>query len=323
MVAQTAKEFLKSYAKEVPQEVRDSAAAKLQEAGYGFDWQLKVMPRELLLTLLPAESMGLELTAVLYAQHMFGTQHVPGSTEVVAQLQQMIHHQRNHTAETKRLRRKGQDKGDKDDDSSSGTADDSFDAAECLKKYGMPSVEHGHLIGFGNLRQLVRTAQKAKKKAKGEHVNFIIDKAAAKCSPHWMKEKDQPPKHDMTHAHWVAAWSARTLSQLTVQAAVGQETVSFDQLLNQFLNYNRVAIEDTVKTAQCYDADLWLDLAEATKRKDKQCNPSQRLVEIDENMRTRARNNARYAVQGFRKAGGKGADKAEGKLVYKVDLGGW
>ena len=117
-----------------------------------------------------------------------------------------------------------------------------------------------------------------------------------------MKEKDQPPKQEMTHVPWVAAW--------------WEETVPFDKVLNHFLNRNRVAMEDTVQTAQCNASDLWSDSAKATKRKAAQCNPSQRLVEIDDNMRTRARSNASYAGQGSRKAWG--AQQGLVRQVVKV-----
>ena len=132
-----------------------------------------------------------------------------------------------------------------------------------------------------------------------------------------MKEKDRPQKGEMTHAHWVAAWWARTLNQLTVQAAAGEETVPFDKLLNQPLNCNRIAVEDTVRTAHAYDADLWCDLAEATKRKDKQCDPPQQLLVVDENRRTRARLSAADASLGNRKGAGKSWDIG-GKCAGKV-----
>ena len=84
-------------------------------------------------------------------------------------------------------------------------------------------------------------------------------------------------------------------------------------MLNHFLNCNRIAIEDSVRTAQVYEADLWAELAEATKRKDKQCNPSQRLMMVDENSRTRARHVAIESAQAGRKSAGKCTDKGCGK----------
>ena len=125
-----------------------------------------------------------------------------------------------------------------------------------------------------------------------------------------MKDNDKPTKTDMTHAHWVAVWWARALSQMTAQAVTDKETFSFEALLDQFLNCNRTTIEDTAKTAQRYDADIWADLAEATKRKDTECQPATQLVTMDEHRRTRARNGAAEAMNAVRALkGGKGSGK--------------
>lgn len=314
----TVRDFMDKYATEVPADVRSAVGQKLQEAGYQYEWQVTVMPREVLLTVLPPSSMGLNLTAVLHAQRVFGLHATSGGSEVTAKLGQVIKHQQAHTHEARRLRRSKRNNVDNQDESSSDTTGaESLDASGCLTKYGLASIDQCHFVSLSSMRPLVRGAKKAKKKGKGVHIDFIIDRDVSKCAPQWMRDKDRPAKGESIHAHWVAAWWARAFDQMTIQAAVGQETVPFDKLLNHFLNCNRIAIEDSVRIAQVYEADLWAELAEATKRKDKQCNPSQRLMMVDENSRTRARRVAIESAQAGRKWGGKCADKGCGKGVAK------
>jgi len=57
-----------------------------------------------------------------------------------------------------------------------------------------------------------------------------------------------------------AAWWSRALAQLTAQAASAKETVSVEALLAEFLNVNRIAVEDSSKIARSYDEQLWTDL---------------------------------------------------------------
>ena len=71
--------------------------------------------------------------------------------------------------------------------------------------------------------------------------------------PQWTTKKDKPAKGEMTHAQWVAVWWGRALGQKTIQASIAHETIPFEALLNQFLHCNRMAVQDTVRAAQCYD----------------------------------------------------------------------
>ena len=104
-----------------------------------------------------------------------------------------------------------------------------------------------------------------------------------------MKDKDKPKKDDMTHAQWVACWWSRTLGQITAQAAAGQETVSFPALVSMFLNINKIAIEDTCRTAWAYEAETWEDAEERCKRRDSTLDLEKLLVEADENRRAKGR----------------------------------
>ena len=106
-----------------------------------------VMPREVLLALFSPENQGMELTAVLHAQRSFGTPRA-ADNPVVLELQRMAEQQKVHTKEARRLRMKHGQPNDDDESSADGSGEGTFDAAECLAKYGLPSIDHGHLLGF-------------------------------------------------------------------------------------------------------------------------------------------------------------------------------
>ena len=61
-------------------------------------------------------------------------------------------------------------------------------------------------------------------------------------APQWLGDKcPKSMKADnMTHAVWVASWWSRALTQVAAQAFTKEETLSFENLLVQFLNANKV-----------------------------------------------------------------------------------
>ena len=306
-------DWLAKVAPAVHEEVRARVVAKLQEAGYEYDWQAVVLPREVLLHVFPPVTHGTELTAMHHAQHMARSVVGAESSDVAFHLQQILAQQKQQTKATKGLEKPR----NQDEVSSSDSGEDQgFDATECLKKYGLPSIDHGHLLPFDLLKTLVKAAGKRKKKSKDSNFDFLVDRDIHKCMPRWLKDKDRPPKGEMTHSHWVAAWWSRALGQLSVQAAIGHETVPFEALLNEFLHCNKMAVQETVRTAQSYDADLWSDMSEAIKRKDKACNPTKAFHDVDENRHTRARD-AAYANSAVGRPGKGFASKAIGKGTGK------
>ena len=147
--------FLAKYAAEVPEDVRARTSRKLEEAGYTFEWQVKVVPREVLLHVFPPQSHGMELTATVHAQRMALPSQAGGDVAVIEQLQKIASQQKMHAKETKRLRKTHNN----DAESSSASAcEGGLDAAECLKKYGLPSLDHGHLMPFDSLKKFVKSA---------------------------------------------------------------------------------------------------------------------------------------------------------------------
>ena len=105
----------------------------------------------------------------------------------------------------------------------------------------------------------------------------------------------------MTHAQWTAFWWSRALSQLTAQAATNKESLSVQDLLSEFLEANRISIEDPGKVGKAYDAELWESTAERCKRSDKSYIPGEVMGKRNEDTCTRVR--AQTAASSNRPAG--------------------
>ena len=83
--------------------------------------------------------------------------------------------------------------------------------------------------------------------------------------------KTNPPKtmDDIpTHAHWVASWWSRALAQLTVQGHANLESLNMSDLLTQFLNANKVIMENSNRVGWQVDNDKWSEAVDCVRRMD-------------------------------------------------------
>ena len=274
-------------------------AEGLRGTSLSTDWQLEVAPSELLQHVFPPATKGAELTLCLHVQQSAARAAAAKQPSLAKRVGKAV--------------RKGQKRGGDRDPSSSSTSSGNkeFDAAACLKAYGLPDVKHDHIVPHSVLRAL---AAKARKAARRRRV-FVAGGAMQKWRPQWMGDKHKPRPGDVTHAQWTALWWSRALAQLTVQAHAGREALSVQSLLSAFLDANRMAVEDTARVANEYDTSLWDDLAERTLRRDESCHPQAMLMSVDENRRARALKAASAAVaarqQQNTQGGGKGGHKGQ------------
>ena len=274
----TLKKFLELHAPD-DEEVRESTVQKLIEKGIETDWQLEAAPLELLLQALPPETCSKELTFAVHAQKTASRRYDASSTLAtqVGRLGKVV-------KKGARRSRRGRSRSPSSESLSSDS--DVFNAAEALKRYGLPTVPHHHMVGVRDLRPWVRAAKRAAKK--GEPT--LLGGNIAKWAPQWLPDKYKPKNpSDQSHAFWTACWWSRALSQLTLQAATGKEVLPVEALLTEFLDANRIAIEDTCRAAFEYDSDLWADTTERLRRRDPGCTPASTFSRFDENRRTRAR----------------------------------
>ena len=109
--------------------------------------------------------LGLELTVACHAQQSVNLiyRRAPHDSVVVQRLEKIVAQQKHQTKEARRLRKTN----DNDAESSSASGDEgAFDATECLKRYGLPSLDHGHFVPFDLLKRMVKSVQVARKSTK-------------------------------------------------------------------------------------------------------------------------------------------------------------
>ena len=259
----TLKRFLEQHAPD-DKGIQESTFQKLIEKGIERDWQLEAAPLELLLQALPPETCGKELTLAVHAQKAASRKH-DASSALAAQVGRL------GKVVQKGARRSRRGSSMSPSSASLSSDSDVFNAAEALKRYGLPTVPHHHMVGVKDLRPWVRAAKRTAKKG----APMLLGGNITKWAPQWVPDKGKPRNlSELTHAQWTACWWSRALSQLTLQAATGREVLPVEALLTEFLGANRIAVEDTGRAAFEYDADLWADTAERLRRRDPECTPT-------------------------------------------------
>ena len=99
----------------------------------------------------------------------------------------------------------------------------------------------------------------------------VLPGATTDFTPTWMKTPlPQRLEELQTHAHWVAASWSKALTQIATLGHTKNQTLSVEQLLTQFLNINRICIEQTQKVGWYTENEMWLNAVEATRRMDKE-----------------------------------------------------
>ena len=139
-----------------------------------------------------------------------------------------------------------------------------FNANAMLEVYGLEAVPHEHMPRSNYLEKV---AKKAKSTCAAKK-DFMAPGGVVDYWPQWMGDPPKATDQCPTHAHWCAAWWSRALTQLTAQAAAEQESVSFGTLLTEFLNLNKVAIQQNGRTAWQYDQEKWSHIHERAQRYD-------------------------------------------------------
>ena len=107
--------------------------------------------------------------------------------------------------------------------------------------------------------RLEKMEQVAKRGVRGvaDHGQFLVPGTANEYTPIWIKEQVKQLHEFKAHARWVAAFWGRALSQLAAQGHNKNETLSFSDILVEFLNMNRLAVEANNHVSWEYDRELW------------------------------------------------------------------
>ena len=159
-------------------------------------------------------------------------------------------------------------------------------------------------------RNLEEQAKKAKK-ATVKKKPFVAPGEVLDYCPQWMGA-NAPRRFnwaEMSHAHWVAAWWSRALSQLASQGHAESESVTFASLLTEFLN----------TMAWEYDRRVWTSAAEKAARKDPDLDVNKSFAAANQNELLEVKNIFGGKGEGkFGKVGthGNGGSPALRKIVF-------
>ena len=116
-------------------------------------------------------------------------------------------------------------------------------------------------------------------KARG---SFLLKEPVTDFSPTWMDDSQRPKDlaSMQSHAHGVACFRARALSQLSAQSTAGEETVSQTDLLVHFLNMNQLAVERTTRTGWEFDRTLWANLSYRIRRQEQNLDVRSEFLKV-------------------------------------------
>ena len=132
-------------------------------------------------------------------------------------------------------------------------------------------------------RDLKDFAKKAVDKAEVNEP-FITGDNVFKFGPQWLtnnpKSLDKP---GITHAKWVANWWSRSLTQIVSQGHAQVSTIAFQDLLNEFLNINQIAVEKSEALAWAYDQHVWNNIQQKAERKDESLDLQEALSTVVQN----------------------------------------
>jgi len=199
--------------------------------------------------------------------------------------------------------------------SSSEDEDDktAFDCTASLKKYGLDRIKPTHMMKNKEVKEM---AKKATAKAQDQEP-FIAGDDVLKFAPQWLlktapKYLDKP---GMSHAVWVASWWSRSLTQIASQGHAETSTMAFQDLLNEFLNINQIAVEKTEPLAWYYDKHVWNDIQQKAERKDTTINIKDALGTVVQNDLD--------AVRQRLQSGGKGMKTYDRYPPSGQSKGGW
>ena len=229
-------------------------------------WELIAAPQELFMQIFPMETHKKHLMLVRHALNV--------------RVEQARVKEQKASARKKRKGRGDESSSDVDELEEGG-----FDFHKSMKKYGLANMPTTHTQKTKSIEDISKKA----KKAFNKHKKYLAPGDVMDFAPQWMENKR--PRNtragDMTHGHWVAAWWSRALAQVAAQGAAESETVSFENLLVQFLNANMLAIKHGTKTGWELDKHIWDTVVEKTGRRDPNIDVVRELTVINENDLTR------------------------------------
>ena len=135
--------------------------------------------------------------------------------------------------------------------------------------------------------------------------NCVVPGPVTHFQPQWLKDGAKKLEDVTTHAHWVAAYWGKALTQVACQGHVGQQTLSLPEMLTEFLNANKAVIENSTRVAWMADDAKWAEASDRFRRMDREFNVHTHFKTVSESELDKAKKALELAKQ---KQQGRGRD---------------
>ena len=129
----------------------------------------------------------------------------------------------------------------------------------------MRKIPKCHMPPFDKTENLAKRATAGFRHRK----NYVVPVPVTDYNPQGMKTNPPKTMDDIpTHARWVASWWSRALAQLTIQGDAKLESLNMSDLLTQFLNANKVIMENSNRVGWQVDNEKWSEAVDCVRRMD-------------------------------------------------------
>ena len=251
---------------EDPVDVVVEAIRTLANAGINSPQRLHAAPDDLLRVLFPFQSHATHYMSVTHVKNFLAESlKQPSGNEALAEAMLKMAKEQE---KTRKALKENKRKRATTDSESEDEGKKQYQCSQTLVQYTMEGLNHIHMTPATKMQEAAKRACQGFK-SRG---NYLVPGPITDYCPQWMHSRTavQAIPKDVstipTHAHWVAAWWGRALTQLSCQGEAKLESVSLRELLQQFLNMNQMAVEVNNKVAWTYDQQLWDNLVDRIRR---------------------------------------------------------
>ena len=237
-------------------------------------WQIGAAPEPLIQQAFPWESHSRHLMMITHArQEQKKTGHHDDATaQALRMMEGYLREQREDRNDRKRAREELVEEDPQQ----------AFRCWDCLHRYHLSGVPACHMPN----NNLMRTMAKRAEKDFQQSGHFMAPGPITDYMPMWVPEKFGGIDAIRTHAHWVAAYWGRALTQLAAQASANAQSVKVEDLLTEFLNMNRLCIEHKGRLGWVMDQRIWNGISDKIQRHDPNLDLHQEFTVVDQNLRT-------------------------------------
>ena len=230
---------------------------KLHDMGISYPEMLEQAPPALITQIFPLDTHARHHVGVLHVQAMLKRK----SESMYNVAAQATNRLANEQAKSRKAKK---NKGFTDSEGEDEMTRKPFNATAAMKAYRMDTIPSEHMPDFDTQNAYAKRAQVGVK----ERGNYVVPGPVTTFNPKWLKNGPKGLDELQTHAHWVAAYWGKALTQVACQGHVGRQTLSMPDMLTEFLNANKAIIENSNRTGWYVDNVKWEEASDRYRRMD-------------------------------------------------------